>query len=79
MIGLTPGMGGTQRLASRAGAARAKEFVMTGDKYDAETLHSWGVVNKVWDDDELEANAHSPWPAGSPTARPSPTRRRRRW
>jgi enoyl-CoA hydratase len=50
-------MGGTQRLASRAGAARAREFVMTGDKYDAETLHSWGVVNKVWEDDELEANA----------------------
>jgi enoyl-CoA hydratase/carnithine racemase len=57
VIGLTPGMGGTQRLAARAGAARAKEFVMTGDKYDAETLFSWGVVNKVWEDDELEANA----------------------
>jgi enoyl-CoA hydratase/carnithine racemase len=57
VIGLTPGMGGTQRLASRAGAARAKELVMTGDRYDAETLQSWGVVNKVWDDDELEAGA----------------------
>ena len=54
VIGLTPGMGGTQRLAARAGAARAKEFVMTGDKYDAETLREWGVINKVFEDDELE-------------------------
>ena len=42
VIGLTPGMGGTQRLAARAGAARAREFVMTGDRYDAATLHSLG-------------------------------------
>jgi enoyl-CoA hydratase/carnithine racemase len=53
VIGLSPGMGGTQRLAERAGPARAREFVMTGDTYDAETLHSWGVVNWVWDDGEL--------------------------
>jgi enoyl-CoA hydratase/carnithine racemase len=57
VIGLTPGMGGTQRLAARAGAARAREFVMTGDKYDAETLYAWGVINKVWPDEELEARA----------------------
>lgn len=53
VIGLSPGMGGTQRLAERAGPARAREFVMTGDTYDAETLRDWGVVNRVWDDDEL--------------------------
>ena len=32
VIGLTPTMGGTQRLAARAGVGRAKEFVMTGDR-----------------------------------------------
>jgi enoyl-CoA hydratase/carnithine racemase len=57
VIGLTPGMGGTQRLAARAGAARAKEFVMTGDRYSAQTLYEWGVINKVWPDDELEEKA----------------------
>ena len=57
MIGLTPGMGGTQRLAARAGAARAREFVMTGDKYNAATLYAWGVINKVWPDEELEERA----------------------
>ena len=46
-VGLTPAMGGTQRLAERAGTGRAREFVMTGDRYDAATMHSWGVVNRV--------------------------------
>jgi len=50
-VGLTPAMGGTERLASRAGPARAREFVMTGDVYDAETLHAWGVVNRLYEDE----------------------------
>ena len=29
VVGLTPAMGGTQRIAERAGPARAREFVMT--------------------------------------------------
>ncbi|WP_456695029.1 enoyl-CoA hydratase/isomerase family protein [Aeromicrobium sp. P5_D10] len=47
VIGLTPTMGGTQRLAARAGVGRAKEFVFTGDLYDAHTLERWNVVNRV--------------------------------
>lgn len=47
VIGLTPTMGGTQRLAARAGVARAKEFVFTGDRYPAAALREWGVVNQV--------------------------------
>src|SRR5438874_2365847 len=31
VVGLTPAMGGTQRLAERAGSGRAREFVMTGE------------------------------------------------
>jgi enoyl-CoA hydratase/carnithine racemase len=53
VIGLTPGAGGTQRMAERAGPARAREFVMTGGLYDAETLERWNVVNRVVADDEL--------------------------
>ena len=30
VVGITPLMGGTQRMAERAGSARAREFVMTG-------------------------------------------------
>jgi enoyl-CoA hydratase len=47
VVGITPLMGGTQRIAERAGTARAREFVMTGGLYTAETLHDWGVVNRV--------------------------------
>jgi enoyl-CoA hydratase len=46
-IGITPTMGGTQRLAERAGAARARELVMTGALYDAAELQAWNVVNRV--------------------------------
>jgi enoyl-CoA hydratase len=53
VVGITPLMGGTQRMAERAGAARAREFVMTGRLYEAHTLHAWGVVNRVLAPDEL--------------------------
>jgi enoyl-CoA hydratase len=53
VVGLTPGAGGTQRMAERAGPARAAEFVMSGGLYDAETLERWNVVNRVVPDDQL--------------------------
>jgi enoyl-CoA hydratase/carnithine racemase len=46
-VGITPGAGGTQRLAARAGVARAAEFVMTGDIYTARELLEWGVINRL--------------------------------
>jgi enoyl-CoA hydratase/carnithine racemase len=53
VVGLTPGAGGTQRMAERAGPARAREFVMTGGLYDAEVLERWNVVNRVVAEAEL--------------------------
>jgi enoyl-CoA hydratase len=53
VIGLTPLMGGTQRIAERAGPARARELVMSGGLYDAATLERWNVVNRVLPDGEL--------------------------
>ncbi|HEX2129269.1 MAG TPA: enoyl-CoA hydratase/isomerase family protein [Solirubrobacterales bacterium] len=53
VVGLTPGAGGTQRMAERAGPGRAREFVMSGGLYDAPTLERWGVVNRVVGDGEL--------------------------
>ena len=53
VIGLTPLMGGTQRIAERAGPARARELVMSGGLYDAATLERWNVVNRVLPDAEL--------------------------
>ncbi|WP_246257059.1 enoyl-CoA hydratase/isomerase family protein [Amycolatopsis anabasis] len=57
VVGLTPTMGGTQRLAARAGVGRAKEFVMTGDRYDARTMERWNVVNRVLPDEGFDAAA----------------------
>jgi enoyl-CoA hydratase/carnithine racemase len=57
VVGLTPAMGGTQRLAERAGSGRAREFVMTGRPYDAATLERWNVVNRVWPDEGFDAKA----------------------
>lgn len=54
VIGLTPAMGGTQRLAERAGSGRAREFVMTGRPYDATTLERWNVVNLVLPDEGFQ-------------------------
>lgn len=59
VVGITPLMGGTQRMAERAGSARAREFVMTGNLYTAETLHEWGVVNRVLPGDVLLDKARS--------------------
>jgi enoyl-CoA hydratase len=51
VVGLTPAMGGTQRMAERAGPARARELVMTGELFDAATLERWNVVNRVLPDE----------------------------
>jgi enoyl-CoA hydratase len=53
VVGLTPLMGGTQRMAERAGPARAREFVMSAGLYEAATLERWNVINRVLPDGEL--------------------------
>jgi enoyl-CoA hydratase/carnithine racemase len=47
VVGLSPSMGGPQRLAERAGPARARELVFTGKRYSASALERWNVVNEV--------------------------------
>ena len=59
VVGLTPAMGGTQRLAERAGPARARELVMTGELYDAATLERWNVVNRVLADEGFDEAARA--------------------
>lgn len=58
VIGLTPAMGGTQRLAERAGSGRAREFVMAGRPFPAAELERWNVVNRVLPDEGFDAAAH---------------------
>ena len=46
-IGTTTLLGGVQRLAERAGPARAREIIYTADQYDAGTFERWNIVNRV--------------------------------
>jgi enoyl-CoA hydratase/carnithine racemase len=57
VVGLTPSMGGPQRLAERAGPARARELIFTGERYPAAVLERWNVVNRVLPDDGFAAAA----------------------
>jgi enoyl-CoA hydratase len=57
VVGVSPFMGGTQRVAERAGPARARELVMSGARYDAATLERWNVVNRVVPDADLAERA----------------------
>jgi enoyl-CoA hydratase len=59
VVGLTPSMGGTQRLAERAGSGRARHFVMSGGLFGAEEMERWGVVNLVYDDDGFDDRARA--------------------
>jgi enoyl-CoA hydratase len=54
-LGITPGFGGTQRLARRVGAARARELCYTGDAIGADEALRIGLVNAVLPPGELLA------------------------
>lgn len=56
-LGIIPGFGGTQRLARRVGAPRAREMIYGGEMIDAETAHRWGLVNRVVKPEDLLAEA----------------------
>lgn len=55
VVGLTPSMGGPQRLAERAGTSRAKELIFGGEFRDAATLATWNVVNHLVPDADISA------------------------
>jgi enoyl-CoA hydratase/carnithine racemase len=52
-VGLLPLLGGTQRLAQRAGVARAKEIAMLGRRHTPAAFERWGIINQVVPESEL--------------------------
>jgi enoyl-CoA hydratase len=52
-LGVPLGIGSTSRLVSMLGAARAKEIIITCDRYTAEDLFSWGIINRLVAPDQL--------------------------
>ena len=69
--------GGTQRIASRIGAARAAEMVFTAAILPPETLASWGLINRVIAPDSLvgEGRAYAQALARGPTLAHATTKR----
>lgn len=55
--GLLPGGGGSVRLPRRIGRNRALEMFFTGDLFDAADLESWGLINHVVPDGQLQLEA----------------------
>jgi enoyl-CoA hydratase len=52
-LGIIPGWGGTQRLARVCGLGFAKELILTGRLVDADEALQRGLVNAVFEDEEL--------------------------
>ncbi len=59
VIGATPFGGGTQRLVARAGAGRAAEAVLSARVYPAETMLTWGVLNRIVPAADLHEKAYA--------------------
>jgi 2-(1,2-epoxy-1,2-dihydrophenyl)acetyl-CoA isomerase len=58
-VGLAPDGGSSAFLPARAGQARAAELAMLGERLPAEQALAWGLINRVYDDGELPAEAEA--------------------
>ena len=56
-LGITPGMGGSQRLARAVGKSKAMELCLTGGMMDAEEAERANLVSRVVPSAELVAEA----------------------
>ena len=56
-LGITPGFGGTQRLARLIGAGMAKQLIYTAKNIKADEAYRIGLVNAVYPQEELLAAA----------------------
>jgi 2-(1,2-epoxy-1,2-dihydrophenyl)acetyl-CoA isomerase len=56
-IGLVPDGGSSLLVPSRVGFARAAEMAMLGERIGATQALEWGLINRVWPDEELPARA----------------------
>jgi Enoyl-CoA hydratase/carnithine racemase len=56
-IGLVPDGGSSLFVPSRVGFARAAELAMLGERLGARTALDWGLINRVWPDEEYQAQA----------------------
>lgn len=57
-LGITPGFGGTQRLARTVGLSKAKEIIFTASVISAEEAQKMGLVSYVVEPEELMEKAY---------------------
>ena len=57
-LGITPGFGGTQRLARTVGLSKAKELIFTAEPIKAERAYEIGLVAHVVEPEELMDKAY---------------------
>lgn len=53
-LGILPGWGGTQRVPKLIGISKAMELCLTAERINAEEAEKFGLVNKVYSEDEFE-------------------------
>jgi 2-(1,2-epoxy-1,2-dihydrophenyl)acetyl-CoA isomerase len=58
-IGLVPDGGSSLFVPSRVGFARAAELAMLGERLGARQALDWGLINRVWPDEEYPAQAEA--------------------
>lgn len=56
-IGLVPDGGSSLLVPSRVGFARAAELAMLGERLGAREALEWGLINRVWPDEEFAAKS----------------------
>jgi 2-(1,2-epoxy-1,2-dihydrophenyl)acetyl-CoA isomerase len=56
-IGLVPDGGSSLLVPSRVGFTRAAEMAMLGERVAARQALDWGLINRVWPDEEFAARA----------------------
>jgi enoyl-CoA hydratase len=52
-LGIMPGAAGTQNLPRACGVRRAKEIILTAERFTAQQALEWGIVNQVCEDEDL--------------------------
>ena len=58
-LGIIPDVGGSTRLTTLAGVARAKEYIMTGKNFDLDDAERWGILNAVVPVEDLLSKGES--------------------
>jgi enoyl-CoA hydratase len=56
-LATVPGWGGTQRLPTLIGTARAKQMIFSGEPIDPQTALRWGLVNEIHPVEQLMPRA----------------------